>query len=394
LYPNELQDSRFLGVKSEFSINLFPFNKEMLKYTIKKFRKNMEILLEEFYKTDLYIDKFHQRKVFIEDKSYQINGITQSGKSKLVKNYLLSLKKNSYLYIDCSDIRIEVDKLNSSLNSFCNKNRVDVLVLDNYIPSIKFVNVSQLIITSEVHYEFNMLETLQLFPLDYEEFLAYEHKYDSSALNHFFQLGGFPVMHKIHSDERNLFLQKTLKYTLEEMEFDILRFCAKMMSQKVSAFTIYERLKQSRKISKDKLYKSFENLSSKKYIHQLEKFNHSRATKKIYLCDTSLKSALTIEKNFGRLFENMVYLELLKSNIECYYDEMIDFYLPNADEIVLCKPFADERSLFKKLESLEAYIFTHSIKKVTAVTMNREGTISHPFSEVEMLPFDIWAIGD
>lgn len=354
----------------------------------------MEILLEEFYKTDLHIDKFHQRKVFIEDKSYQINGITQSGKSKLVKNYLLSLKKSSYLYIDCSDIRIDIDKLNNSLPSFCNKNRVDILVLDNYIPSIKFANVSQLIITSEINYKLDMLDTLELFPLDYEEFLAYEHKYDSSALNHFFQLGGFPVMHKVYSDERNIYLQKTLKYALEEMEFDILCFCAKMMSQKISAFTIYERLKQSRKISKDKLYKSFEALNAKNYIHLLEKFNHSRAIKKIYLCDTSLKSALTIEKNFGRLFENMVYLELLKSNTECYYDDDVDFYLPDADEIILCKPFADERRLFKKLESLEAYIFTHSIKKVTAVTMNKEGTISHPFSKVEMLPFDIWAIGD
>ena len=354
----------------------------------------MEILLEEFYKSDIYIDKFHQRKVFIEDKSYQINGIMQSGKTKLVKNYLLSLKKNSYIYIDCSDIRIEVSELNTILPSFCNKNRIDVLVLDNYMPSIKFVNVSQLIITSEIHYELDILETLQLFPLDYEEFLAYEHKYDSSALNHFFQLGGFPVMQKIHSSERNIYLQRALKSTLDEMEFDILRFCAKMISQKLSAFTIYERLKQSRKISKDKLYKSFESLSAKKYIHLLEKFNHSRATKKIYLCDTSIKSALSIEKNFGRLFENMVYLELLKSNAECYYDEMIDFYLPKEDEIILCKPFADERSLFKKLESLEAYIFTHSIKKVTAVTMNKEGSISHPFSKVEMLPFDIWAIGD
>jgi len=354
----------------------------------------MEILLEEFYKTDLHIDKFNQRKVFIDEKSYQINGIAQSGKSELVKNYLLSLKKNSYLYIDCSDIRVEIDALNSSLSSFCKQNRIDVLVLDNYLPSIKFANVSQLIITSEIHYEIEILETIQLFPLDYEEFLAYEHKYDSSALNHFFQLGGFPLMHKIHADKRNIFLQRTLRFALEEMEFDILCFCAKMMSQKVSAFTIYDRLKQSRKISKDKLYKSFESLSSKKYIHLLEKFNHSRATKKIYLCDTSLKSALSIDKNFGRLFENMVYLELLKSNVECYYDEMIDFYLPKEDEIILCKPFADERSLFKKLESLEAYIFTHSIQKVTAVTMNKEGSISHPFSKVEMLPFDIWALGD
>jgi len=354
----------------------------------------MEILLEEFYKTDINLEKFHDRKVFIDENSYQINGITQSGKSKLIKSYLLTLKKNAYLYINCNDIRIDVKTLNSILNNFCNKNRIDTLVLDNYRPEIEFANVPQLIIASQIHYQFDALKTIQLFPLDYEEFLAYEHKYDSSALNHFFQLGGLPIMHKIQADERNLFLQKILKYNLNDIEFDIMCYCAKVLSQKVSAFTIYERLKQTRKISKDKLYKSFEDLHQKNYLHSLEKFNYPKATKKIYLCDIAIKTALSIEKNFSKLFENMVYLELLKSSTKCYFSDGIDFYLPWSDEIILCKPFADERMLFKKLESIEAFIFTYSIKKVTAVTMNKEGSISHPLSQVEMVPFDIWALGD
>jgi len=354
----------------------------------------MEILLEELYKTDLHIEKFHDRKVFIGDESYQINGISQSGKTKLLKNYLLSLKKNSYLYIDCNDIRIDIDELNKNLSKFCTINKIDVLALDNYKTEIKFANVSQLIITSVSHLDVDSLITLQLYPLDYEEFLAYEHKYDSSALNHFFQLGGLPAMHKVYADERNIYIQKTLKYALGDMEFDIICLCAKMMSQKVSAFMIYERLKQSRKISKDKLYKSFENLLQTNYIHQLQKVNHSKATKKIYLCDTSLRTALTIDKHFGRLFENMIFLELLKSNQECYYDDGIDFYLPNKEEVILCMPFTDERALFKKMEQIEAFIFSYQIKKVTAITMNKEGSVAHPLSKVEMLPFDIWAIGD
>ncbi|MBU1659560.1 ATP-binding protein [bacterium] len=354
----------------------------------------MEILLEEFYKTDIILDKFHQRKMHLDEKSYQINGISQSGKTKLVKNYLLSLKKNSYLYIDCSDIRIDTDGLNTYLSLFCINNKIDILVLDNYFPDIKYVNVSQLILCSQIHYDIDFLETIQLFPLDYEEFLAYEHKYDSSALNHFFKLGGFPSMHKINSDEKNIYIQKTLRYTLSEMEFDILCFCAKMMSQKITPYTIYERLKSKRKISKDKLYLSYENLLAKKYIHQIQKISHPKATRKLYLCDISLKGALTVDKNFGRLFENMIFLELLKSNTECYYDEGVDFYLPSNAEVILCMPFADERSLFKKIKQIEAFIFTYQVKKVTAVTMNHEGSISHPFSKVSMLPFDIWAIGD
>ena len=354
----------------------------------------MEILLEEFYKTDLHLDKFHDRKVYLEKNSYQIVGIAQSGKTQIIKHYLLDLKKNSYLYINCNDIRIDIEVLNDSLTSFCNRNKIDVLVLDNYKPTFKFANVSQLIIASEIDYKVDFLTHLTLYPLDYEEFLAYEHKYDSSALNHFFQLGGLPIMHSVASDERNIYLQERLQKSLNDIEFDIMTFCAKMISQKVSAYTIYERLKQTRKISKDKLYQSFDSLNSKNYIHQLEKFEHSRATKKIYLSDIAFKSALSIEKNFARLFENMIFLELLKSKSVTYYDDGVDFYLPKRDAIILCKPFADERRLYKKLESLEAFIFTHSIKKVTAISMNKEGILSHPLAQVEIVPFDIWALGD
>lgn len=354
----------------------------------------MEVLLEEFYKTDLYVEKFVDRKVGIGSASYQIVGIAKSGKTKLVKQYLLGLKKSKYLYVNCNDVRIELPAFNSSLAAFCIQNKIETVVLDNYKESIALPNVPQLIITSQKQYKNDFLELLLLYPLDYEEFLAYEHKYDSSALNHFFQLGGFPFMHKIASDEKNNFIQEFLQMNLDEIEFDILRLCAKMISQKLSAFTIYERLKQSRKISKDKLYKSFASLEDKRYIHLLGKYNHQKAISKIYLCDTSLKAALSVEKNFARLFENMVYLELVKSGVECYYDEGVDFYLPASNEIILCKPFVEERQLFKLIESLEAFIFTHSIGKITAVTMNTEGSISHPFSKVEMLPFDIWALGD
>ncbi len=354
----------------------------------------MEILLAEFYKSDLIVNKFHDRKIFLDENSYQINGISQSGKTKLVKNYLLHLKKNTYLYIDCRDVRIDTVELNKYLPNFCTENKIDTLVLDNYIPDIHFVNVSQLIITSEVHHQLEYLQTIRLYPLDYEEFLAYEHKYDSSALNHFFKLGGFPAQHKINADERHLYIQKTLRYALDDVEFDIVTLCAKLISQKISPYSVYERLKMKRKISKDKLYRSYEHLIEKGYLHQLSKIDHPKATKKIYLCDISLKAALSSDKHFGRLFENMIYLELLKSNTLCYYYEGIDFYIPAKSEVIIGMPFADERSLFKKIEQIEAFIFTYQIKKVTAVTMNTEGGISHPFSEVEMLPFDIWALGD
>ena len=354
----------------------------------------MEILLEELYNLEIVVDKFHPRKVFIDEKSYQINGITQSGKTKLLKSYLLTQKKGTYLYIDCNDLRIKAQDLNEHLHPFCKKNKIDILVLDNYYEEIKFANVSQLLIASEIYYPNIDLEPITLYPLDYEEFLAYEHKYDSNALNHFLKLGALPCMHKIHPDERNLFIQRALQHRLSTIELEILLYVAKALAQKTSAYTIYQRLKMVQKISKDKLYQAFEQLLCKKYIHQLPKINHAKATHKLYLCDISLKAALSTEKNFAKLFENMIFLELLKSDQECFYDDAIDFYLPSRSEVILGMPFTDERTLFKKIESIEAFIFRYQIQKVTAVTMNKEGAISHPFSKVEMLPFDIWALSD
>ena len=354
----------------------------------------MQILLEELYKADIHLEKYHDRKLFIEeDKSYSISGITQSGKTKLVKNYLLSLKKSNYMYIDCHDIRLNHDELNSSLQEFCTQNKITTVVLDNYETGISLVNTKQLILISPTPLEYDFLIPIKLYPLDYEEFLAYEQKYDSS-LNHFFQLGGLPIMHTVVQENRAISLQKSLRYALSEMEFDILLTCAKMLSQKISAFTLYERLKQTRKISKDKLYKSYEQLTLKNYIHTLQKFNHTKATKKIYLADIAFKSALTTDKHFGRLFENMIYLELLKSGEECYYDDGVDFYLPHKNEIILGMAFHDERALFKKLELLEAFIFSYQVSKITAVTMSKESSLSHPISKVEMIPFDIWTLGD
>jgi predicted AAA+ superfamily ATPase len=167
----------------------------------------MEILLEEFYKTDLQVEKFIDRKVQINDGSYEIVGITKSGKTKLVKQYLTTLKKSRYLYINCNDVRIELENFSTALASFCIENKIETLVLDNYKNAIALPNVPQLIITSQIQCKSGVLELLELYPLDYEEFLAYEHKYDSSALNHFFQLGGFPFMHKIASDEKNIYIQ-------------------------------------------------------------------------------------------------------------------------------------------------------------------------------------------
>lgn len=354
----------------------------------------MNTLLDDYYRHDLHNPFFIERKASLDEESVWIQGIAQSGKTSLIKNYLLSNKKSSYLYLDCHDIRLDMDELNDQLEPFCVEHKIKILALDNYSNDIKLFPMDQIILSSEQSNQTNF-ETLTLHLLDYEEFLAFESKYyDSTALNHFFQLGGFPAMHRLPSEDRSLYLQKTLSYTLNDIELSIMIQASKMVTQKVSAFTLYERLKSERKISKDKLYTHLQSLFEKHYLYGCEKFNHPSAIKKLYLCDIAIKHALTLQKHFGKVFENLVFLELIKHDIECYYDEGIDFYLPQRNQIVLASAFANEHALFKKVEALEGYIISHQVQEIIVVTMNLENTLSHPIARIEMVPFSQWALGE
>lgn len=353
----------------------------------------MKSLLDEYYRYDLHNSGYLERKISIPQESVSIYGIAQSGKTSLIKHYLLGHKKSSYLYLDCRDIRLDVSNLNTVLESFCKEHKISILALDNYRVDIALFEIEQLILASE-HPQETPYAAMHLNLLDYEEFLAFEQKYDSTALSHFFQLGGFPAMHRIPSEDRSLYLQKVFANALDETELAILIQATKMTTQKVSAHNLYERLKLERKISKDKLYIHLQSLYDRRYLYGLEKFNHPSAVKKLYLCDIAIKHALTLQKHFGRVFENLIYLELVKHAIECYYEEGIDFYLPSRAQIILAIPFENEHSLFKKIEALEAFIITHEVQEVIVVTMNLESTLSHPIAKIEMIPFAQWALGE
>jgi predicted AAA+ superfamily ATPase len=353
----------------------------------------MTALLDEYYRYDLHNPLFIERKAAIGEESVVLVGIAQSGKTSLIKNYLLSKKKSAYLYLDCRDLRLDINELNAVLEPFCREHKISILVLDNYREGIKLFEIDQIILSAEQPLD-TAMEVLPVNLLDFEEFLAFEPKFDSTALNHFFQLGGFPAMHRINAAERLLYLQKTLIRALEPIELDIMTQSSKMVTQKVSAFNLYERLKGERKISKDKLYLHVQALIDRRYLYMLEKYNHPSAVKKLYLCDTAIKQALNLQKHFGRVFENLIYLELIKHNVECYYEEGIDFYLPGRSQIILALPFANEHALFKKVESLEGFIITNGVREIIAVTMNLESTLSHPIARIEMVPFAQWTLGE
>ena len=354
----------------------------------------MTELFEKYYRQDLHAGGYVERRFSPPAHSFLLSGIPLSGKTILIKHYLLQQKKASYLYIDCNDIRIEPERFNAQIHAFCRDNNIETVALDNYRPELALPSVTQLILIAREVPGGEGIDHYRLSPLDFEEFLAFERKYDESALNDYLQLGGFPVMHRVASEERTLLLQRAFAQALGDIGFDLLKLAARLHTQKVSAFMLYERLKSERKISKDMLYRRFDRMVADGYLHAVAKFNFPRAAKKLYLCDIALKNALVFQKHFSRLFENMVLTELVKHGKAVYYEEQIDFYLPESNRVILCMPFGTKEILFKKIEQAEAFIVTHGVQKVEVITMSSESSLHHPFVDADMIPFSQWALAE
>ena len=351
-------------------------------------------MLETLYNLSNKKTNLISRKYQIESAFTIVKGAGKTGKTSIIKQYLSSLPSSSYLYIDLNDLRIDKEVVKQELQEFCISNKIHTLVIEAYDESVKLPNVSSVILSTEVDLCIDGFERLDVYNLDFEEFLAFDSRYDSldSAFTHFLQTSSYPELYFTHQQERQKLLQNTLRLTLNPLELQIMISSAKLLGQKVSAFQMFERLKVQQKLSKDMFYKTFYGLMEKGYLYWVEKFEFPRATKKLYTLDFNIKNALTLQKDFSRLFETLVYLEMIKRGAKVYYADEIDFYIPAENRIVLTMPFSNEDVLFKKIESIEAFIIENGIVHVEVVTMSAETKLGLPYAVVEMMPFVQWAI--
>jgi hypothetical protein len=179
------------------------------------------------------------------------------------------------------------------------------------------------------------------------------------------------------------FSQTNLK--LMDYDYDILKFCLSHIGEKFSLYQIYQILKKTKKLSKDKFYNEIERLQKDKVIFFVDRFASLNAPKKLFSYNFGYKTALTYDKNVTALLENMVFLEL---DEEVYYLDNVNFYLPEKDKIILVYPFIDEEKLVQKLKKLPKKI---KFDKIEVVTISNEYELSYKNIKVEVKPFWIWA---
>jgi len=356
-------------------------------------------LLETLYGAKLKNSLFYDRKIKITHKKTLLLGPRKSGKTHLVIDYLQNFDASEYLYIDFDDVRVdksEIDYL--KLKNFIVKNSIKLLILENFDLSFEIPPVDEIIITSTdkaLHVE--NFERLFLYPLDFEEFIAFNKKFISAEqlFNIYSNRGSLAEIILFGEENYLARLQRIARELFDSrLEYLIFKKFCQLQSTKASLFQIYNQLKTKIKISKDLLYNVSKKLQNSEIIFFLEKYGHEKATKKIYLFDFAIKNALTYKKDFLKRFENMVFAELYKKNEKLFYSDYLDFYIPQKNEGIICSPFTPIENLKPRLEKYEEHFSSLGVENIKIITIGNEEKFSIKDINFEQITFWDWALGD
>jgi predicted AAA+ superfamily ATPase len=353
----------------------------------------MELL--EYYQNQRYVtENYVTRKCQLPLKGdINLYGVRGSGKTTIILDLMHEANEESTLYIDLEDPNLIFNTLSTlSLQQYIDREGITLLILDHYtegyLPS--FPNVVRLIVLSRIPLENEDLNPVELFPLDYEEFLAFETSAaQSSGFNHFLRSGTLPLLarsQKTHIQAMKSFLQSSF----DENEMKLLLILAQHHTKHLTTHQIYTFAKEKFKVSKDWLYKTMKRFTEEKLVLFIED-RYQKSGKKMLLFDFAFAKYLTIGQPFIMQFDTMIALALLKHNIKAQ-TLGIHGYVTTKDELIIPAPFESEESLWVKSQSKFSIYKKYGIKKVTIVTVANSYEYNIEKLHFEALPFNEWSV--
>jgi len=320
-------------------------------------------------------------------------GVRSSGKTSLVLDLLTQTDLDTTLYIDLDDPKLILNRLTSTtLQHYIDKVGITFLILDHYSEEkiSDFPKVARLIVLSRIALNKKHFTPIELFPLDYEEFLAFENTtLQHRSLNHFLRLGTLPLVVRSQKNV-NQTLKTFFQSSFTEPEQKLLLILAQHHTKHLTIHQIYTFAKEKFKVSKDWLYKTIKKFTKEKLILFLED-THQKSGKKMLLFDFAFAKYLTIGQPFILQFDTMIALTLVKHHIEIK-TLGIHGYITKEKELIIPAPFESEESLWVKSQGKFSLYKRYNIQKVTIVTVTN--TYKYTIEKIvfEALPFDEWSV--
>ena len=353
----------------------------------------MELL--EYYQNQRYVTvNYVPRKCQLPLKGdINLYGARGAGKTTIILDLMHEKDEERTLYIDLEDPNLIFNTLSTlSLQQYIDRESITLLILDHYtegyLPS--FPNVERLIVLSRIPLHHKDLIPVELFPLDYEEFLAFETSVSqSSGFNHFLRSGTLPMIAR--SQKTNAQVMKNfLKSAFDANEQKLLLVLAQHHTKHLTIHQIYTFAKEKFKVSKDWLYKTMKFFTQEKLVLFIED-RYQKSGKKMLLFDFAFAKYLTLGQPFILQFDTMIALALVKHGIEVQ-TLGIHGYVTKNNELIIPAPFESEESLWVKSQGKFSIYKKYGIQKVTIVTVANAYDYQIEKLYFEAIPFNEWSV--
>ncbi len=343
-------------------------------------------MLDFFYETGLKRDKRLPRKLSLPPHSrLLLCGVRYCGKYSLMQEHLK--EKEDVLFIDMEDFRFDYETYKKEIDEFIKQRGIKHLALYSYQKGTYLPECENILLCSHKNIEIEGYEKAVLDPLDFEEFILFDRGKDIKVtFNSFLKSGNYPELALLPESKKERRAQEIFKLSVE---CDIFKELAFFQSVPVSAHFVYNRLRQKIKISKDRFYEYFTSLIKDRYIFAIERFGSKRAAKKLFFHNFLTKSYFYTQKEFPKLFENMVFLEMKDENL--FYMEPLGFFNPDTEIVTIAIPFGNEVRIENKIDKILSKNRINP-KKIEVVSVASSFEYRHKTIPCEVVPFYEWAV--
>jgi uncharacterized protein len=322
---------------------------------------------EDLKKMDLGLprDKLLELDIQIKSKiNIIITGVRRCGKSTLLLQIMNKYYKDKFYFLRfaderLSDIQIEdYQKIHEIFQANFNKSNIfffdeiqgkpnwDKFVNRLYETGNKFYitgSNSELLSKEISTYLTGRHLDVELYPFSFKEYLNYkkintDYRYTKNLikiekeLNNYLKIGGFPqvvvennlaLLEEIYEDIINKDI--LLRYNLNEVS--IFKKIALFLISNVSKEFSYNSIKKMYNLGNSDTVRNYIFYLTNSYLLlELPKYDYSLKkqetyAKKIYAIDTGLinKMSFNFSENIGRLYENLVFIELKRRNKNIYF---------------------------------------------------------------------------
>lgn len=265
-----------------------------------------------------------------------------------------------------------------------------------------------------------------MFPLSFMEYLRFKDieidiysssktAYIKNELNNYLDSGGFPELllendlrEKILKEYIDMIIYKDLieRYNVSNLFLIkyLVKYCFTNISTLLSINRVFNTLiSMGKKVSKNTLYDYFGYLEDAMILFQIPVFSDSisvqqRNPKKMYLVDIGLKRAVSFEDDKGKIFENIVFIQLKRQFDKIYYykdEQEVDFlYYDNGKPglINVSQDIDNPKTLKRETDGLLGAMKKLNLKQSTIITDYQEKTEIYDGYSIHIIPLWKWLL--